>query len=247
MATSTSLTNLAGAVGFTGHELVTVVGGGGKTTVLCALGHQLQGRRIVTTTTKMGRDQTCGLSVLFGPSDEELRDALSADVAVVAWGDERGQKAIGVDPGRCDEWFEFADYLLVEADGAAGHPFKAPRPFEPVVPSRTTTMLACIGADSLGRVIADQCHRPLRVAAVAGCSPYERLTPERAARVLLDPRGSRKDCPPGARFVVVVNKVDARSALLVGELIEAIGSRAPVVQIEFDGRAGGHEAATTFA
>ena len=41
---------------------------------------------------------------------------------------------------------------------------------------------------------------------MAGCSPYERLTPEAAARVLLDPRGSRKGCPEGARFVVFVNR-----------------------------------------
>lgn len=233
MAEPIDLSALAAAVGLGDHELVTIVGGGGKTTTLLALGEQLSGTRVLTTTTKMGRDRTGGFPVLWGPSDDDVRSALDGEGAVMAWKADGGHKAIGVDPRRCDHWFDIADHVIVEADGASRHPFKAPRPFEPVVPSRTTTLLACIGSEALGRVIADQCHRPLRVAAVAKCRPYERLTPERAARVLLDPRGSRKDCPPNARFVVLVHKVDETSAPLATELVDAIGAAAPVVQVAF--------------
>ena len=41
--------------------------------------------------------------------------------------------------------------------------------------------------------------------------------------------------PPDARFVVLVNKVDAGSEAHVAELAEAIGDAAQVVQIAFDG------------
>lgn len=225
------MSGLADAIGFDAHELITIVGGGGKTTSLFALGRQLAGRRVLTTTTKMGRDRTAGFPVLFAPTDDDVSAAMGAESGVLAWQADGGHKAIGVTPERCDAWFDLADYVIVEADGAARHPFKAPRPFEPVVPSRTTTFVACIGAEALGRVIADQCHRPLRVAALARCRPYERLTPERAARVLLDARGSRKGCPDGARFVVVINKVDATSTAMAGELFEAIGDAASVVVV----------------
>ena len=70
-----------------------------------------------------------------------------------------------------------------------------------------TAVVAVLGADALDRVIEDQCHRPLRVAALVGCSPYQRLTPERAARLLLDPDGSRRHVAPGVRFSVVLTKV----------------------------------------
>jgi hypothetical protein len=102
------------------------------------------------------------------------------------------------------------------------------------VPSRTTVLVACIGGDALGRVIADQCHCPMRVAAVAGCSPYQRLTPARAAKVLLDERGSRKSCPPDARFVVMVTKVDAAARPFADELVELVGPAAAVVLVAFD-------------
>lgn len=231
MAEPIDLSDLAATIGFGPHELITIVGGGGKTTTLFSLGAQLLGTRVLTTTTKMGRERTDGFPVLFAPVDDDVRCALGADGAVLAWKADGGHKAIGVSPEQCDGWFDLADHVIVEADGAARHPFKAPRPFEPVVPSRTTTVVACIGASALGRVIADQCHRPLRVAAVAGCSPYERLTPERAARVLLDGRGSRKDCPETARFVVAIHKVDPASASLAVELRDRIGAGAPVVSV----------------
>jgi len=47
----------------------------------------------------------------------------------------------------------------------------------------------------------------MRVAAAGGCSPYERLTPEIAARVLTSERGTRKNIPADARYVVAINKV----------------------------------------
>ena len=65
-----------------------------------------------------------------------------------------------------------------------------------------------IGADALGYVIADRVHRPLRVAAAAGCSPYERLTPARAANALTSPAGMMKNVPGSARFTVAVAGAD---------------------------------------
>jgi len=151
-------------------------------------------------------------------------------------------KSIGVRPSVCDDWFSdhsLCDVVLVEADGARHRPFKAPANFEPMLPDKTTTVLAVIGADALGRVIADQCHRPLRVAAVAGCSPYERLTPARAATVLTSPPGSFKGCPTQARKVVVITKVQSRqndptTALLVDELVDSLTPNNEVVSIEFE-------------
>ena len=49
---------------------ISIVGGGGKTTILHALGKQLQGKTILTSTTKMGFDQNRSLPVFFEPEDE---------------------------------------------------------------------------------------------------------------------------------------------------------------------------------
>lgn len=228
------LSGLADALEPGAHELVALVGGGGKTTSLLALGRQLSGRVLLTTTTRMGADQTDGLSTLTAPTDDDLTTSLTTQAPVFVRRAVCAGKSLGVAADECDRWFDLADHVVVEADGARRHPFTAPRPHEPVVPSRTTILIACIGADALGRVIADQCFIPLRVAAVAGCSPYQRLTPARAARVLLDERGSRKACPSGARFVILVTKVDETARPLADQLAEIIGPRASVVLVALD-------------
>ena len=215
------------------RELVSLVGGGGKTSSLFALGHQLQGHTAMTTTTKMGSERDGGFPVLLAPSDDELQAAFGRHNEVLVWRDRSKRKASGVTPEHCDRWFDLAaiDHVVVEADGSRQRPFKAPHNFEPVVPSRTTVLVACIGADALGRVIADQCHRPMRVAAIAGCSPYERLTPERAATVLLSDRGSKKALPRGARFAIAIHRVDDQSRELVDELVALTSPHAPTVAV----------------
>ncbi len=224
------------------HELISLVGGGGKTTLLFAISGQLTGRRIITTTTKMGREQRGDSPVLIEPSDGDLTDALDTHQLVQAWGSVFEHKAVGVSPDLVDRWFGLADHVVVEADGARRRPFKAPKVFEPPIPSLTTTTIAVIGADALGRVIHDRCFRPLRLAAAAECSPWERLTPQLAARALTSPRGSRKNVPDSARFVVVVTKVSPDDELahqLLAELatrnIEAIAISIPLPPSEISG------------
>ncbi len=234
-----ALHDLASAIGLGRRELVALVGGGGKTTLLFTLGHQAGARTVLTTTTKMGRDQTGGFPVLDGPTDAELGAALDRDDAVLVRSSADGSKAVGVDGETCDRWFDPAsdpevDRVIVEADGSRQRPFKAPRAFEPVIPSATTLLIACVGAGALGRVIADACHRPLRLAAVAGCSPYQRLTPPRLATVLASDRGSRKDCPERARYVVVINQVTDSHLPFVSELAGIIGSAFPVIAVSAD-------------
>ena len=196
----------ARAFGLGEHELICLVGGGGKTTLLFAIGRALGGRIVLTTTTKMSATRTEGYDVLRGPTDHDIA---AITRTTLTWAREEGPKAIGVGPEAVDRWFDLVDHVIVEADGARRKPFKAPAHYEPVIPTRTTTVIAVIGADALDRVIEDQCHRPLRVAAAARCSSYDRLTPERAARVLISANGSRRNVPVTARFVVAITKIDA--------------------------------------
>ena len=189
------------------HELVSMVGAGGKSTLTFAIAAQLSGRRIVTTTTKMGLEQFGDAPVLVGPADDEIAAALADHDVVQVWRAVDHRKAFGCNPDDVGRWLGLADHVIVESDGARRNPFKAPKVFEPPVPALTTTAIGLIGAEALGRVIADRCHRPMRVAAAGGCSPYERLTPEIAARVLTSERGTRKNIPAEARYVVAINKV----------------------------------------
>jgi probable selenium-dependent hydroxylase accessory protein YqeC len=229
------LSDVAAALAIGERSHIALTGGGGKTTLLHALAGRLGGRVTLTTTTKMAASEHGGRPVLLDPTDDAVAASMSS-APVMVWSRIDGAKAIGVDPARCDAWFAVGDHVVVEADGSRGRPFKAPSEFEPVIPSTATLVLSLIGADALGRVIADQCHRPLRVAALAGCRADRRLDPAPAARVLLHERGVRRSVPTGAEFVIAVTKVDGGSASFADELIDELRRREPGIRTIAIGR-----------
>lgn len=219
-----ALGDLVAHLGFDRGELISLVGGGGKTTTLFALGRQLPGPTVLTTTTKMGSDRTDGLPLLVRPTDDELCQAASQG-PVLVWSDATGHRATGVESVECDRWFdELAPIanVVVEADGSRRRPFKAPADHEPVIPTKSTIVIACIGVGAFDRPISERCHRPELIAALANCSVYDPLTPQRAAAVLVNPEGSRKSCPPHARFIIAVCGVDAAHEKVTAELADCV-------------------------
>jgi len=237
MSDTVAAGDLGGVLGLPTRAMVALVGGGGKTTLAFALAQHDRPSTVVTTTTRMGIDQTGGLPVI-DLSVGTFPERITAPTLVRARCRER--KAVGVDPAWCNDLWSatVCDRIIVEADGSRHRPFKAPADHEPVIPSASTHVLSVIGADALGRVIADNCFRPLRVAAVAGVSPWQRLSPEIAAHVLLSPRAGGRNVPAHALRHVVITKVPDRTAepeqrRLVDELAAHLHDHIPVTLVQW--------------
>jgi molybdenum cofactor cytidylyltransferase len=215
------------------RELVSIVGGGGKTTTLFALAAALGPPVVMTTTTKMGSDRTEGYPVVLDPTDTQLRAALDEHERVLVWKHRGDHRADGVSPEDCDRWYQdgIADHVVVEADGSRRRPFKAPYPYEPVVPHATSMLLACIGVEALDRPIIDGCHRPDAVVAIVGGSDRDLLTPDKAARVLLSDDGSQRGLPSGARFAVLVHQVDEHHHRVVQQLVAELGDEVMLIAV----------------
>lgn len=179
------------------RELVAVVGAGGKTSLCWAIADDHPERSVVvTTTTKFGVDQARSWPVLL-PTDTLPRRC-------VVVGQATRRKLVGISPEQADGLAQRFDLVLCEADGARHKLVKAPAGHEPVIPASTTVVAFVMAAEAIDRVIEDVAHRPMRTAAAAGCGPYERLTPERAARLLTSPIGARKSVPADARLELVI-------------------------------------------
>jgi probable selenium-dependent hydroxylase accessory protein YqeC len=226
-----SIHELADALGLGSSETVALVGGGGKTTALFALGRQLDGSVILSTTTKMGSDRTGGYVPLLSPTADALEAALDRDRRVLVWRAIDDHRALGFTGRECDAWRRLADHVVVEADGSRRLPFKAPADYEPVVPASTTLLVACVGAAAFDAPIAEGCHRPEVVAGLIGCAVDARLDPAGLVRVLLHEQGSQQHRPVTARFVVLLNQVTDADAGFVDEVRAVIKGAAPVVAI----------------
>jgi molybdenum cofactor cytidylyltransferase len=200
-------------LGLGDRELVALVGGGGKSTLLFALGTELAGagrRVIVTTTTKMGRNQAALAPTICWSSDIDcVTDALDQPGPVMLLNDGTSHKVTGPPPEIVDRVFATADvdYMIVEADGSRGRPLKAPAAHEPVVPQATTTVIVLIGVDAVGRPLAAVAHRVEQAIAFSGLLPHHILTSADCAHILTHPNGILRACPETARVVVAITKV----------------------------------------
>ena len=209
---------VARMLGLDTRELVAFTGAGGKSTLMMRLGDELAraGRRVlVTTTTKMGREQFEGLPAVCRSHEPSVVQAATAShylVGLVTGGDDH--KATGPPPGVVDGLFAAVsiDYLLVEADGAHGLSLKAPGPHEPVIPAATTTVVVLMGVDAVGGRIVDVAHRPEQAAALTGLGIGDRLAVEDCVAVLTHEHGGLQGVPGNARVVVALTKTGTSSA-----------------------------------
>ena len=115
-----------------------------------------------------------------------------------------------------------ADWIIVEADGAAGRPLKAPAPHEPVIPTVTDHLVAVAGLRAIGLPL-DERHvfRTGRYAAVTGLSPGETITTSSVTAALLHPEGIMKGAASGIQKFVFLNKAQREDLQKTGEEVAA--------------------------
>ncbi len=214
--------SLADRIGIGDHELVSIVGAGGKSTILFSLGRDLaipSGRVILTTTTKMAADQISEPTCWSDDPTEVDRVLEPGRPLFVVIGEVPG-KATGPTAEATDRLFleTAADHLIVEADGARSMSIKAPADHEPVIPDFSTTVVVVTGIDAVGYPISEVAFRPDLVAKIAGVGEHDPLTIANAASVLLAPNGGLKNIPKKSRVVMAITKVTPQTEQLAEEL-----------------------------
>jgi probable selenium-dependent hydroxylase accessory protein YqeC len=228
--------SLIKALAIDAREHVAIVGAGGKTALLFALAEELRraGKRVITsTTTKVWHHQAVlAPCVVLSEGETSWKEKLEAALAkdghtflgrtILESG-----KMDGIDPLILDGLFsgQSAEYLLVEADGAAGLPVKAPAAHEPVIPASATMVVAMTGLEAMGRrLVQGEVFRPDAVKELTGIKAGEPLTPGALAAIFLHPKGLFKGTPASAKRVAFLNKLD-----LLGDEGEALDLAARIL------------------
>ena len=213
--------------------VVSIVGGGGKTTLLFRLASELchDGARVLTTTT----------TKMFFPSADQCRHTLltasTAEIVSRAKEDlhdgghlwaashrlpEIPHKVVGFAPAAVDRLARSHAFrwILIEADGANHRLLKAPEVHEPVIPRSTSVVMAVVGLGAIGRPLDIQwVYRPERYAAVSGLGLGRPVTPASVAAAAAHPEGLFKNSPSHARKMLFLNTAGNRSTEAAGEEI----------------------------
>jgi len=219
------------SLGIQEKEVISLVGAGGKTTLMFRLAQELflSGKNVVTTTTTKILEPTSGETnfVFIDPDEEKIRDFVRRHLnqyhhITVAQERLGSGKLKGIFPNLVNELWSLQgmDTIIVEADGAAGRPVKAPREGEPVIPSNTTLVVAILGVDGLEMELNEEnVFQPERVSKMTGIPMGERLTDEAMAILMTHPEGIFKGTPSLSRVVAFLNKVDIPNGMVKAKSI----------------------------
>jgi probable selenium-dependent hydroxylase accessory protein YqeC len=228
-----------------GGDVVSIVGSGGKTTLMYLLARELseKGKRVITTTTtKIFPPHPSQSPRLFISDREEVllnktQELIQKEKHLTLAEGFIGPKLKGLSSTLIDKIHKqkIADVILIEADGAKHCPLKAPNETEPVIPSSTTLTLTVVGLDGIGKINTEKyVFRPQYFSRLTGVPEGELITAESVSRVILHPEGLRRGTPEKAGVLPILNKGEIERGLDAGkELAQFIvkGKEKSIVKI----------------
>lgn len=226
--------------------VVSLVGAGGKTSLMFRIAHELSsaGETVLTTSTTkifLPTQDQCQ-HVIISPSFKEIlgrAEYLLKDVHHISAGS--GQisssgKLVGFQPDFIDRLWNTGMFrwILAEADGAAGRPLKAPASHEPVIPLSSGWLIGIVGLDAATKPLNEKwVFRSELYAKITGLCPGEPVTEESIATAITHENGIMKHTiaesriqKPEYKKIVFLNKADIPFGLATGQrIVEHIGKQ----------------------
>ncbi|MBT7261494.1 MAG: putative selenium-dependent hydroxylase accessory protein YqeC [Desulfobacula sp.] len=155
-------TQLIDKLQLTGKGVISIIGAGGKTSLMFQLAKQLadSGKNVLTTTTTkifMPKPLQSPSTIIKNSFRELVKKSNTClmDYSHFSAGsrhDSASGKLCGFAPDIIDQLWQadIFDWIIVEADGARQKPLKATASYEPVVPGSTTHLILVTGLDAVG-------------------------------------------------------------------------------------------------
>ena len=220
---------LAKAARLSGSCAAAFVGAGGKTTAMRRLARELApvmvcSARAMPPGDCAAADRHCALR---GGALASAMERCAGVTLVTGPFDAAAGLWEGLARPQLDELHETALRLgmsfLVEAEGAAQRPLKAPENDELSVPAGVKTAFVVAGLSGLGRALdAESTWGPDRFAELSGLPIGGAITGDALARVLAHHAGRLEGMPAGARRVALLNQADTAELQAEGARIAPV-------------------------
>ncbi len=191
--------------------VISVVGAGGKTSLIMALAEQYAEHRrkvIVTTTTHMLMPEQ---GLLLTDQTPQLQVSLRESGKQTVWLGIPTREHKIKNPSE-EMWraaFAQRVPVLIEADGAKRLPCKVPAEHEPVIRQETTMVIGVLGMDAVGERIEAVCHRPELAAQLLKTDLQHKMTWMDLVQIAVSEQGLRKSVTGKMRYIIIFQKTDA--------------------------------------
>jgi len=206
-------------LGLEGKGVISIVGAGGKTSLMFCLALEISGSGqtvLTTTTTKMMLPQKeQAAHVILTPSIQSLLDRAREELNKTnhlyfasARLPQQADKIAGFEPDVIDriKLSGLFKWILVEADGAARRPLKVPDEHEPVIPVSSDWVIGLVGLKAVGKPLEPEwVFRHERFASISGISKGHPVTVNALVQAAIHPQGIFKGTPADARKILFLN------------------------------------------
>lgn len=193
-------------------QVISIVGGGGKTTAMFILAKELKelGKKIlITTTTNIFVPEKETYDNFFLKEDK-LSGIKASTISILGERIVDG-KIKGPDTNDLEAIIkkDLFDFYLIEADGAKRKPIKAPNTYEPILVDSTTVTLGLIGLDALFKNIVETSHRSNLLMNLLVKDPQDIIEANDIVTLVLHKDGLFKDYK-GKRILLLNKAIDEK-------------------------------------
>lgn len=192
-------------------RLVCIVGAGGKTTLMCTIADAAAnaGKKVVVSTTthiKRPRENYAAklseIKALWDMGKYAVAGTLDSD---------NSDKIISMKRSMYTDILQQADLILLEADGAKGHPCKVPAAYEPMIATDCDLVIGVMGMSAYKSPLRKCCFRYETEGAWLGDKDAV-LDRKNAIRLLSSDKGTKKSVGD-IEYIVCLNQCDTDGLL----------------------------------
>lgn len=219
--------NLKEIIGIKNNSIISIVGCGGKTTLMYLLANELKtdNKVLVSTTTKIFSPTKDEVDYLAIGENEYNSMKVNMKNGVYAYGKSisKENKLIGIEKNFIKTLTKDFKYILLEADGSKRKPIKGWNDTEPVICKETNLTIGVMTVESLGLEINDDnVHRVCEFNSLTNSFPGEIININHFLKVIFNNEGLFK-YSKGKRilFLNKMEKIDENNLkLLIKEIIK---------------------------
>lgn len=214
--------------------VVSITGAGGKTSLMYSLALELvaAGKKVLTTTTTKifppTQEESPATIVSRFPEEivEKAEALLSTHSHLTVASDylQAYHKLNGLEPSAIEHILQanLFDFIIIEADGAAGRSLKASAPHEPVVPQFSDRVVAMVGLDVVAKPLTEEwVFRSSIFSRITGLELLQNVTESSIASAIIHDMSSVSVTGQESMKIAFLNKADNLKARQAGERIAA--------------------------
>lgn len=206
-------------------DVVSIVGAGGKTSLMLAIAEELRDSRVlVTTSTKIFTPKVNEYDFISTDSDckNDLKYSKSPGIYVLGKGIANDNKILGIDDDILQQQFGYYDYILIEADGSRRKPVKGWNADEPVILKGTNKTIGVLCIKVIGTAAKEEnVHRVDKFREITGCGVDNPISVEDMVRLILHRKGLFKNAL-GEKILFINQVEDEFDSHNAEEIIEHI-------------------------